>query len=490
MPTPTAIHTLINHPHCQAIKAALTDEQASSLYLVGGIVRDVLHNGTISDDVDMVSCGISAKLMGETLATQLNGRYVPLHEEAINNNTDDGTNWHIVRVVWWPDGREETPVSIDIADSIGGDINDDLKRRDLTINSMAINLANGELLDPYGGAEDLKHKSIKALSEYNLIDDPLRLLRIYRFAAQLNADTVDNDTRQWAATHASKLATIAPERSQQELIKLLATPHSSPWLQAMAKDGVLQTILPEWCDLPSVPPNSHHHLRLDLHTLELVTQLETDVFTQLPAPWQQYLYSKPSPNSCNHKAIITLACLLHDIGKPATHLITDEGRHTFYGHERVGEDMTKVIAKRLKLPKHVSEPVKHLVRWHLYPCAFGQGSPQKSIHRFYRRLGDWAPDVLILAMADRLATQGPEVTQTDIDQALADCHYLMEGYPPFAKQTKTPPLVTGKDIMQALNLPPGPAIGQWVTTIREKQLLGELTTKQEVIQWLNSRTKL
>lgn len=480
MPDTNAINTLINHPYCEAIRDALSPDEAIKLYLVGGMVRDALHKGTISDDIDMVSVGISAKTIGETLASKLNGRYVPLHEDVINNNID----WHIVRVVWWPDGRDEAPVSIDIADSIGGNIDEDLKRRDLTINAMAINLANSKLLDPYDGAEDLKNKRVKALSEDNLIDDPLRLLRVYRFAAQLNAKSIDPDTEQWVATHVSKLANVAPERLQQELMKLLATPNSAPWLQAMAGNGLLQTMMPEWHDLPNVPPNSHHHLRLDHHTLELVTQLENDVFAQLPDKWQQYLTSKPAPNSCNHKAIITLACLLHDIGKPATHIITEEGRHTFYGHERVGEDITAVIAKRLKLPKHVSEPLKLLVRWHLYPCAFGEDSPQKSIHRFYRRLGNWVPDVLILAMADRLATQGPDVTEADIKQAMDDCHFLLAGYPEFATQNQTLPLVTGKDIMQALSLQPGPAIGQWVNAVRERQLLGELATRNDALNWL------
>lgn len=490
------VSPLLAHPYCAALCNTLPEATLADLYLVGGCVRDFCHNGTVSDDWDLVTVGESALAIGKRLAKQLNGRLVHLHTD------DTQPNWHIIRVVWWPNGgvnesseaNEETPpVSIDIADAFGGSLGNDLARRDLSINAMAIHLAHGEFVDPFNGQQDLATKTIRALSFENLADDPLRLLRIYRFAAQFNAASITSETQAWVSELASKLTNVAPERIQQELLKLASQRHTAQWFTGMANNGLLQKLLPEWQALPSIPPNSHHHLPLDEHTLELVHQLETSVWASLSPAWQDYLMSpidKANPHLPNHKAVVTLGCLFHDIGKPTTHVITDEGKHTFIGHERVGETMTNAITKRLTFPKAVANPVADLVRWHLYPCAFGKTSPQKSQLRFYRRLNQWTPDLLLLAMADRLATRGPAITDQIITEAMDDLDYLLAGYPEFAKDAQTPLLLSGHAIMELLNLSPGPAVGQWANRLRDVQLLGQITTADDAKVWLLEHAQL
>jgi UTP:GlnB (protein PII) uridylyltransferase len=260
----------------------------------------------------------------------------------------------------------------------------------------------------------------------------------------------------------------------------------------MGQSGLLEVLLPELTATRAIPPNSHHHLPLWDHTLELVNQAETTVFESLPQALQSELqtplHGGYTGNGITRQGLIHWACLLHDIGKPATHEILDDGRHAFHGHDRVGEDLTKVIAQRFKLGNDWTQTLTQLVRWHLYPCAFTPQSPRKSLLRFYRRLGHRTEDLLVLALADRLSTRGPAVSNEQIAQDLNDLHGLLQDYRDFRPALEQPPLLGGKDVMGLLNLVAGPAVGNALKAVREQQLLGELSTPEAAKEWLLSQT--
>ncbi|MDH4378522.1 MAG: HD domain-containing protein [Vampirovibrionales bacterium] len=454
----------------------------ASLWLVGGAVRDALHTGKLGTDWDMVPCGITnindfCEQLSRTLATRLQGTLVPLHEA-----------FGMHRVVL-KDGSERI-IYVDVAACQGGTITDDLSRRDLSVNAMAMRLDGdtAEFVDPYQGANDLHIGLIRAISKQNLIDDPLRLLRVYRLAACLQASSIDEVTQGWIKQHAALLWNAAPERITTEWLRLLSAPPCWPWLVAMGQSGLLEVLLPELTPTHAIPPNSHHHLPLWDHTLELVNQAETTVFPSLSTALQNELqvpfHEGYTGNGITRQGLIHWACLLHDIGKPATHEILDDGRHAFHGHDRVGEDLTKAMAKRFKLGNDWTQTLTQLVRWHLYPCAFTPQSPRKSLLRFYRRLGHRTEDLLVLALADRLSTRGPALSDEQVTQDLSDLHGLLQDYREFRPALEQPPLIGGKDVMVLLGIPPGPALGNLLKIVRDKQLLGELSTQEEAEQWL------
>jgi len=489
----TAIEKLIRHEPLlqqvvgifETLKTTL-DEPNATLWLVGGAIRDALHQDTLDTDWDMVPCGIEdlnafCEIFSATVAKALNGSLVPLHE---------ALGMHRVVIKDRGEDASEQVIYVDIAACQGQTITDDLSRRDLTINAMAARLDgnSADFFDPYDGAADLKAGIIRAISEQNLIDDPLRLLRVYRMAACLQATAIDDTTQQWVTQHAALLWNAAPERIATEWLRLLSAPPCWPWLVAMGQTGLLEVLLPELTATRAIPPNSHHHLPLWDHTLELVNQAETTVFSSLPQALQEELQAPLhhgyTGKGITRQGLIHWGCLLHDIGKPATHEILDDGRHAFHGHDRVGQGLTEAICKRFKLGRDWSTTVMMLVRWHLNPCAFTPQSPRKSLLRFYRRLGHRTENLLVLALADRLSTRGPAVSDEQITQDLKDLHGLLQDYREFRPALEQPPLLGGKDVMALLNLSAGPAVGNALKAVREQQLLGELSTPEAAKAWL------
>jgi len=442
-------------------------------YLVGGAVRDWLWRQHISDDVDIAVTQVSAVTVAKGLAEALNGRYVLL-------DPDNG----IHRVVLLETDSSSPVKTLDIADALGNDIACDLARRDLTINAMAVDLQTGLLKDPFEGEADLTHRRIAMVSEANLVDDPLRLLRVFRFMAALGAATIDEQTLAAVTQHRQLLTKPAGERLSVEWLKLLSAPESFETVQTMGQSGVLEVLFPEFNPMRDIPANGHHHLGLFDHTLELVRQAER-WFPTLPDNTKTWL-NQPFYATISRLTLVKFACLLHDIGKPATLDRREDGRLTFYGHDKVSADLTQAIAQRFKLSKKVSEYLQKLCRWHLYPCHFGQTSPRKSVLRFFRRIDADVPDLILLALADRHSTLGPEITDDILQTAHQNHLWLLNEY--YAEQAvlRLPPLLSGGEVMTVLGLSPGPQVGVVLKALQEAQQLGELTTSEEATCWIQT----
>ncbi len=475
-------------PHHDLIRRALTHpaivlvnllarSEGVDLYLVGGAVRDLLLTDNLPLDLDFtlttpLGSNVSAESFSKLAAERLDGRYVLL---------DEAFGIHRVVIQKENTSEDSEPLTLDIADALGNDLERDLCRRDLTVNSMAIGL-DGQFYDPFSGVDDLKSKTIRMINEANLVEDSLRMLRVFRFMAQINAKKIDPATLQVVKTHGAKLLESAAERIHYEFLRMLTYPHSFPALKAMGDSGLLEVILPELIETRKIPPNGHHHLMLYDHTLELVNQSER-LFRELSENAQADLSLKITP-FCSRMAVVKLACLLHDIGKPATMDIREDGRHTFYGHDKESEEMTTVIGKRWKLSRGIIGRTQKLVRWHLYPCQFGMDSPRKSVLRFLRRMDDETPDVILLALADRHSTLGPEITDEILKKSTADHLWLLEQYYEESEVLKLPPLLNGKEVMALLELSPGPDIGKAIEALKEVHQLGDVSTADEAKVWL------
>lgn len=455
----------------QAVRDLAVSHQGRA-WLVGGAVRDWLLTGALPEDLDFMLIDCRAEVLAKKLADERGGHLVPLDED-----------FGIHRVVF--DGG---PV-VDLSDALQNDLQTDLARRDLTVNAMAIDLQSGELIDPYMGQLDLKENRIRMVRAENLLDDTLRMLRVFRFAALLHASEIDPATLDVIREHHAKIWESAGERIQYELFRFLSVEKMYPHLETMAETGLLETLLPDLTPMRAIGGSGFHHLGLFDHTMELVQQVE-ELIDEIPEQARAWVRQPFSP-SVTRFGLIKLGCLLHDIGKPSTMGEKDDPVHgkrlTFYQHEEVGEEMAGPLLARLKVSNEVKAFVKKLIRWHLYPCHFGPESPRKSVLRFYRRMGEDTPDVVLLALADRHSACGPWITEAEIAASHGEHLWLLENY--FAEEPvlKTPRLLNGHQIMEILGIGPGPKLKEILDALQEAQQLGEITTEDEAATWVRAQ---
>ncbi|HEY9744746.1 MAG TPA: HD domain-containing protein [Oculatellaceae cyanobacterium] len=464
------IQALISQPLVQRVQA-LVKQAGGQAYLVGGAVRDCLSQHMVSKDLDFVLLNCQAANLAKQLADLEQGHLVPL-------DWDFG----IHRVVF------DNGFVVDLADALENDLQTDLARRDLTVNAIALDLETGSPIAPHHGLDDLQAKRIRMISEANLLEDPLRLLRVFRFAALLPAESIDADTLAVVRQHADAIWQAAGERIQYELFRFLSADHCFPYLKLMADNRLLEVLLPDLTPMRKIHSSGFHHLGLFDHTLELVRQAER-WFPELPTKTREWLQQPFNP-AVTRFGLVKLACLLHDIGKPATMGTKEDPvygqRLTFYGHEEVGEKMAEPLLRRFKVSNDVMAYVKKLIRWHLYPCQFGPESPRKSVLRFYRRMGEETPDVTVLALADRHSATGPWLQPGELEKAHAAHIWLLENYEAESETLQIPRLLNGKTIMELLNLGPGPHLKTLLDALQEAQQLGVISNPDEAKDWLLS----
>lgn len=446
------------------------------LYLVGGYLRDIFRNVTTCDR-DYVITGINAITFAEELANLVNGHLVVLDKQN-----------DIARVVL-PDSKDV----LDIAACFGNTIHEDLSRRDFTVNAMAFKIHSSEdakFFDPFNGLQDLNNRFIKPISGQNIIDDPLRILRAFRIAAQLSG-TIDSVALNLMQHHASLLKNISAERIQVELNKLFVLKDSIKYLKNMASKGILEIIIPEMKDLHKVPGIGYHHLGLFEHTLEVYNQIEKlvpELDERTQAHFQEYI----TPSA---QRIIALkySAILHDIAKPKTWLIQDDGKHTFIRHPSEGALISEEIAKRLKLPNVVVNTIKRLVKFHLYPPQLSDKNnvpTKKALHRFFRKIGTDVPELIALAIADRRSTLGPLTTIEKAEEEVASLKKILsEYYVTIDKVSELPKLLNGKNVMEILSLKPSPKVGKILAELQHLQIEGIINTEEDAINWLKESYK-
>lgn len=450
------------------IQYAKKHSDGAEIYLVGGALRDFYLNKE-NFDKDIIVNKISAEKFAKGLAESIDARFISLDEEN-----------KIYRLI-----LKDKINCIDIAGLMGETIEEDLKRRDLTINSIAINLKTFDILDFTGGINDLKSKKIHHISEQNFVDDPLRLLRVYRFQAMLGFD-VDKDLVKIIKKHATKIKKSAVERINYELLKLFSGDFSANTLTEMDKTGLLQEILPISQELKKVPPNLHHHLDLFLHSIEVVNQIQ-NVYEKSSEEVKNHL-QKTDFGGASRLAHLKLAGFLHDIGKPSTWTIEeDTGKHRFIKHDDVGSKMAIKLLKNAKFSKKQIDYISKMIKFHIYPSHV-ISSPEindKIYMRFIRKMENEVIDVIILAMADRFSARGVEITDEIVEKNITNLQSLLNFYLNIKESLKPlPKLLSGEEIMELLNLQPSKKLGNVIELLHEAQLSGDIKTKNEAIEFV------
>lgn len=444
----------------------------TEIYLVGGCFRD-FYLDTENFDKDIVVAKTDAEKFAKSLAESIDATYIPLDDEN-----------KIYRLI-----TKNKTDCIDIAAIMGETIEEDLKRRDLTINSVAVDLKTHDIIDVTGGIEDLRNKKIKHISEQNFTDDPLRLLRAYRFEAMLGFD-LDEEMVEIIKKHAPKITLPAQERINYELMKLFSGDFSAKAILDMEEAGILKEILPVCEKLKTVPPNLHHHLDLFHHSIEIINQIQ-QIYENSDSRVKEHLEATDF-GGFSRLAHLKLAGLLHDIGKPGTWTIEENtGKHRFIKHDDVGSKMGAKLLKDRKFSKKQIEYISKMIKNHIYPSHV-VSAPEitdKIYMRLIRKMETDVIDVIILAMADRYSARGVEITEEIVNKNINALKDLLNFYLNI-KDDMEPleKLLSGTEIMEILNIKPSKELGNIIKQMQEAQISGEISTKQEAINFVKTKS--
>ena len=450
------------------ILSKIIDKFDNEIYLVGGTVRD-FYMGLESTDRDIIVMDENAREFALELSELFQATFVPLDEEN-----------KIYRIVL-PDKINY----IDVTNPVGDSIEKDLMRRDLTINAIAVNIRTGELIDISGGVTDIMNKCINYVNELNFVDDPLRLLRVYRFQAlygfQLAPETINA-----VCKYSDLIHKPAVERINYELLKLFGGEYAHVALENMNKTWILEEIFPFVKELKQVPPNSHHHLDLFHHSIETVKQVQI-LYNEASDEVKEHL-SRIDFGGFSRLAHLKLAAFMHDIGKFSTWTI-EEGKHRFIKHDDVGSKMSVKILKDLHFSNKQIDYISSMIKYHIYPSHV-MTSPQiteKIMMRYVRKMDTNSIDAIILAQADRLSARGPEITDQIVERNITSLNMLLRFYLEARETLKPlPKLLSGNDVMQILNIKPSKRLGEIMDALHEAQISGDVITKEHAIEFVKN----
>jgi poly(A) polymerase len=485
-------------------------------YIVGGFIRDwLLERKTNDIDIAVSSTDLT---IARQVAEEIGGKFVLLDDVnnvarvvVIEDEQPRGTsqNQELRGAEWHFDFSPFT-----------GDIESDLARRDFTINAMALELSQFvaastaakmssrksasflteeqsplKLIDPFCGKEDLKDKTVRGVSEQIFEADAARLLRAVRLAAELDF-TIEPKTESLIRRYSQAITEVPGERVREELLRLLAVPQASYYLRYLDTLGLLFALLPELAESKGVEQPTVHFWDVFEHSLQTVAAVEflireseweysnDDMLST--APWSDVIdrqLSQEVSSGSNHKVLLKLAGLFHDIAKPITKSIDDTGRARFLGHTKQGAAMTANILERLRFSNREIRLVESLVYHHLRPVqmAHEEFPTQRAIYRYFRDTGEAGIDILILALADYLASRGPLVSMEEWEKHCQLINYILAEHD--KQQAKILPmkLIDGNDIMNNFELAPGPLIGKLLAMVNEAYASGELNTREEAL---------
>ncbi len=438
-------------------------------WLVGGALRDRLL-GRETVDYDVVLKG-EVPPVAQSVARTARGHTFEL--------SHGFGAWRIV-------ARTGPHWQLDLLPLTQESIEADLALRDFTINALAQPLGSGELIDPWGGREDLSERCLRMVGPQAFERDPLRGLRLARLAGDLDFQ-VDRETAEQAARSAAGLRSVAAERIFEELKRVLCAPDPLPGLRVMEQVGVTAVVLPELWALRGIEQSQYHHLDVYEHTLATLAEtvlLERDPTRHLGQAGQavESLLASPLANELSRWQALRFGALLHDIAKPLTRDVSAQGRITFMGHDTAGAEMAADILGRLRASERLREHVAALVRHHLRLGFLAHEEPlsRRATYQYLATCGAVAVDVSTLSVADRLATRGERVPSGAIERHLELARQMLEEAASWEADPPRPPL-RGDELAAALGLAPGPALGRILAGLEEASFAREICSREEAI---------
>ncbi len=460
------------------LRAARSALAGSGAFLVGGAVRDRLL-GRQTCDVDVVVDGDTER--AARAVARAGGRAA-----CFELSRDFGA---------WRVAARDGSWQVDVEPMRGGGIDEDLALRDFTVNAMAEPIDGGELIDPLGGAGDLRAGILRLAAPGAFEQDPLRVLRLVRVAVELTLEP-DPQTAAGAARSAGALAGVSAERIFGELRRIIAAPAAHRGLDMLSELGAGAVVLPELEALRGVQQNRYHHLDVHGHTLAVLDRTieladcSGPFADQLLATFGEHrgeirdLLAEPLADEMSRAEALRWGALLHDAAKPLTREVSPDGsRVTFMGHDVRGAELAREVLGRLRASERLRAHVAGLVRNHLR-LGFLVHEPQplsrRTVYRYMTTCSPVEVDVTLLSIADRLATRGDRAQDAIAAHlqvgagVLADALAWRAGPAP-------EPLIRGDELARALEIEPGPRLGRLLGLLAEERYAGELTDRGEAI---------
>jgi len=468
-------------------------EQGIKSYLVGGFIRDALLKRETAD-ID-IALAADALEIAPGIADALGGRFIRLDEAnkvgrvvISGKKVPSGSRWQL-----------------DFA-AFEGSIEQDLSRRDFTIDAMAVDLGqlaqdDIHLIDPFDGQSDLENRVIRAVSGAAFSSDPARLLRAVRLAAELDF-TLDSQTEALVKRHALLIAGVAGERVREELLRLLAVPDSGRFLLYLDELGLLTALFPEMVGTKGVGQPKEHFWNVFEHSLKTVAAVDFILHqgsweyygkqALAAVPWSGVLarhFARPVSACSTRRSLLKLAALLHDVAKPQTKALTEDGRTRFLGHDKEGATIAADILERLRFSGKEVKLVEIVIKYHMRPGQMTQEElpSRRAIYRYFRDCGEAGIDILYLSLADHLATRGPRLNLSGWQEHARLVEYVLTQHAEQEKLVAPAQLVSGHDLINIFNIKPGPRMGQLLEAVREAQAASEVATREEALALVRKR---
>ncbi|NDJ84317.1 MAG: HD domain-containing protein [Chloroflexi bacterium] len=467
----------------------------TDVYLVGGIIRDVYLRRPVHD-LDLATPG-DGRPVARRIANALQGDYYAL-------DAGRGVGRAIVN---WQDKRW----TIDVAQFRRDDLLGDLKDRDFTANAVAAHLHDlDKALDPLGGLEDIRNRLVRLCDPASIANDPVRALRAVRLSLS-HGMRLTPQTKQAIRHDGPTITAVSPERLRDAFFRLLAGPKVMAGIMLLDALDLLPFLLPETLDMKAVTQSPPHifdvwrHTMAVLAALEAIREITLDVrqrdeaaanfglgmiafaLAHLRGNLQTHLeYQWPSERP--HHALLFLAALAHDTGKPPTRSVDEAGQVHFYRHEEYSADIAARWGANLALSNDEIERLHKIVRHHMRPQHLERsGMSRRALYRYWRDLGAAGVDICLLAMADVHGKYGPRLPQEPWLALVQTIQRLLDGYyQEHETLVQFTPLLDGNQLMRHLDLQPGPIVGRILAALREAQALQEIRTSAEALNWAKS----
>jgi poly(A) polymerase len=446
----------------------LAQEKKVPLFLVGGMIRDLLlrkEGGSpptpAKRDYDFTLPKEDFSFLS-AMEEVLHLRFFRIGKEEMETLT--------YRVV-------KDDFSLDLTLFQGNSIEEDLQRRDFTINAIAFSFLDRKFYWVAGSIEDIERKVIRAVSSRSIPEDPLRILRAIRYLCTLEGFSLDLKLKEEILLKKDLIEKLPGERVKLELDQILLSPHPAAGITSLYELGLLLNLLPELKGLETLSQNEHHHLNVLSHILLMIEKIS----------WASECMTRSGKKpSLRQEDWLSLyyAALFHDLGKQDTYSEDEEGKIHFYHHESFSSQRAERMMEKLRFSNAMTNRVLHIVQNHMRILNLSGETKEPALKRLVNQMGDDTPLLVLHTLADKEASRGVLSIQKD-DVVEGHCLRVLTLFQ--EKDIVHPPsLVTGHDVM-ALGYSSGPKVGQILRFIRQKQVEGEIKSREEALELLHEK---
>lgn len=429
------------------------------IYMVGGSVRDTLLDRKVSDYDFAVKDEFD--LMARLFADEVDGSYIEIHSD-------------VARVV-------VEGVVFDFCKFKGENIHEDLKKRDFTINSLAIDLLSGGKIDAVNAMEDLNKKIIRMTYEDAFKDDPLRMLRAFRIKGQLGFN-IEEKTLGYISKQAKELSGVSSERVIAELFKIFSMDNSLEILEEMEESGILEVIFPFISEMKRIGKCKYHAVDAFTHSKLALEFLEKEIRTLFHSKWGKKIEEHLLENigGFSRLTILKVGTFLHDMGKPDAYK-NDNGKVSFKMHDKLGAEKFVIFSKELNISKKQVEIIKAIIEGHMRILGmFKQNSSKSAMYRFFREYRENSIDIIICSLYDVLSTRslidesGESIRYREFISNLIDIYF---------SDFLIPSPIDGMDVINTLGIK-GVEIGKILDAVREEVFNGRIKNKNEALSFI------